>query len=159
MIRTFRPDDLETCAATLARLGDWFGDAQANAAYLAALPQLPTFVAVLEGNVHGFLALHQHDAGSAEISVMGVDPLVHRHGLGRALVATAERWCATQQVRWLHVKTRGPSTYDEPYERTRAFYRALGFEVLYESLTEWGPRNAALVLVKHLPCSLPLETN
>ena len=44
-----------------------------------------------------------------------------------------------REVRWLHVKTRGPSTYDEDYERTRRFYLAVGFEVLYESRTEWGP--------------------
>ena len=72
-------------------------------------------------------------------------------GTGRALVAAAEDWCRARDVRWLHVKTRGPSTYDEDYERTRRFYLAVGFEVLYESRTEWGPENAALVLVKFLP--------
>jgi hypothetical protein len=52
------------------------------------------------------------------------------------------------------VKTRGPSTYDAAYEETRRFYRAMGFEVLYESMTEWSPQDAALILVKHLACSM-----
>jgi hypothetical protein len=51
-------------------------------------------------------------------------------------------------VRWLHVKTRGPATPDPHYERTRRFYLALGFEPLFESLTLWGPEDAALILVK-----------
>ena len=82
---------------------------------------------------------------------MGVEPAVHRRGTGRALVTAAEDWCRAREVRWVQVKTRGPSTYDEDYERTRRFYLAVGFEVLYESRTEWGPENAALVLVKFLP--------
>lgn len=156
MIRELQPGDVDACAAILGRLGDWFGDPVANADYLAALAHAPGFV-VDDDGLHGFLALEQHDPGSVEILVMGVDPERHRRGDGRGLVSAAERWCEQRAVRWLHVKTRGPSTYDEAYERTRRFYRAMGFEVLYESLTEWGPRNAALVLVKHLVCTGPAQ--
>ncbi len=84
---------------------------------------------------------------------MGVDPDLHRRGVGHALVLAAEARCRADGIEWLHVKTRGPSTYDDDYERTRRFYRAEGFAELYESLSEWGAENAALVLVKHLPCS------
>jgi GNAT superfamily N-acetyltransferase len=157
VIRALRPSDVSACEALLDQLPEWFGIEKANANYVAALHRLPAFVAVHDGEVRGFLALEQHGSGSAEILVMGVDRALHRRGLGRDLIAAAEHWCADHQVRWLHVKTRGPSTYDEPYERTRRFYRAMGFEMLYESATEWGPENAALVLVKHLPCSQPSE--
>jgi hypothetical protein len=62
-------------------------------------------------------------------------------------------------VRWLHVKTRGPSTPDPAYERTRRFYRAVGFDDLYESRTEWGAENAALVLVLRVPDPEPVAAS
>jgi GNAT superfamily N-acetyltransferase len=96
--------------------------------------------------------MQEHNAQSVEITVMAVASSLHRHGIGTRLVAAAEKRCVDSGVHWLHVKTRGPATFDEDYELTRRFYRALGFEPLYESLTEWGPEDAALVLVKHLDC-------
>jgi GNAT superfamily N-acetyltransferase len=153
LIRALDPDDVARCAALLDRLPQWFGLADANAAYVAALDRLPGFVDDDGAEVRGFLALERHNPRSAEILVMGVEPSCHRRGVGRALVAAAERWCVEHEVGWLHVKTRGPSTYDQYYERTRRFYFALGFEPLYESVTEWGSQNAALVCAKHLDCS------
>src|SRR5262245_46879511 len=83
---------------------------------------------------------------------MGVDPALHRHGIGDALIAAAEQWCTDHDVEWLHVKTRGPSTYDDDYERTRRFYAAEGFSVRYESLSECGPQNPARGLGTHIRC-------
>jgi GNAT superfamily N-acetyltransferase len=108
-------------------------------------------VAEHDGQIAGFLGLEQHNERSAEIHVMAVRPELHRRGVGTELVAFAERWCRERGVRWLHVKTRGPSTPDPDYERTRRFYLSSGFEPLFESLTLWGPENAALILVKHFP--------
>jgi GNAT superfamily N-acetyltransferase len=153
MIRPLVGGDIHACAALLARLPQWFGMPEANAAYIESLSRVPAFVAVDGDAIVGFLAMERRAFRSAEISVLGVEPARHRQGIGRALVAAAEKWCGNEKVVWLHVKTRGPSTYDDDYERTRRFYLAVGFEVLYESLTEWGPRNAALVLVKHLECA------
>src|SRR5215211_7507523 len=121
VIRELQRSDVRACAAILGRLSDWFGDPVSNANYVAALDHSPGFVASVRA-VRGFLVLEKHDHGSAEILVMGVDPEWHRNGLGRALVAAAEEWCKKEGVRWLHVKTRGPSTYDDAYERTRQFY-------------------------------------
>ena len=116
--------DVPSCERLLAALPDWFGIEEVNRGYVESLERLPAFVATVEGEVVGFLAIETHAPGSVD------------------------DWCRTDQVRWLHVKTRGPSTFDEGYERTRRFYAAMGFEVLYESLTEWGPDDAALVMVK-----------
>lgn len=147
-VRPLRPDDVASCERLLARLPDWFGLAEANRAYVESLRRLPAAVAEHEGQVVGFVALQQHDPGSVEIHVMGVAPELHRRGIGQRLATWAEGWCRERGVRWLHVKTRGPSTPDPHYERTRRFYCALGFEPLFESLTLWGPQDAALVLVK-----------
>jgi len=150
VIRPIEAGDVKSCAAVLARLPSWFGIPEANTAYVESLDHLPAWVAVEGETVVGFVAVVLHTPRSAEISVMAVDPDLHRRGFGGALVAAVESWCQTNAVTWLHVKTRGPSTYDDDYERTRRFYFAMGFEVLYESLTEWGESNAALVLVKRL---------
>ncbi|HZJ26235.1 MAG TPA: GNAT family N-acetyltransferase [Acidimicrobiia bacterium] len=158
MIRPLEPGDVAACGALLDRLADWFGVADANAHYLASLGRVPAFVAVADDDdrgheLIGFLALEQRAEASAEILVMAVDPTSHRHGYGRALVAAAQDWCDSHDMRWLFVKTRGPSTYDDLYARTRRFYTAVGFEPLYESHAEWGPTDAALILVQHRTCA------
>jgi GNAT superfamily N-acetyltransferase len=150
VLRPIEATDVEACAAVLERLPAWFGIAEANAAYVDSLKRLPGFVAVEDGEVAGFAAILSHSPISAEISVMAVDPSRHRQGIGQSLIEAVESWCRDNGIEWLHVKTRGPSTFDDEYERTRRFYFAMGFAVLYESLTEWGADNAALILVKHL---------
>jgi GNAT superfamily N-acetyltransferase len=147
-IRTLEPEDVPACERLLARLPDWFGLEAQNRAYVESLSLFPAVVALQDGEIAGFLALEQHTPESVEIHVMAVEPRLHRKGIGGALAAWAERWCREHDVRWLHVKTRGPATPDPHYERTRRFYLALGFEPLFESLTLWGPEDAALILVK-----------
>jgi GNAT superfamily N-acetyltransferase len=147
-IRTLEPGDVPACERLLARLPDWFGLEAQNRAYVESLSVFPAVVALQDGEIAGFLALEQHTPESVEIHVMAVEPGLHRKGIGGALAARAERWCREHDVHWLHVKTRGPATPDPHYERTRRFYLALGFEPLFESLTLWGPEDAALILVK-----------
>ena len=83
---------------------------------------------------------------------MAVPKAHHRQGIGSALIRWAELWCRERRIPWLHVKTRGLSTPDPGYDRTRQFYLAQGYAPLFESLTLWGPENAALVMVKHIGC-------
>jgi N-acetylglutamate synthase-like GNAT family acetyltransferase len=150
MIRPIEETDIAACSALLDRLPAWFGIPESNREYVDSLRRLPAWVFEDDSQVVGFVAVLTHTPRSAEIWVMAVDPDVHRRGHGRELVRAVESWCRDTDVEWLHVKTRGPSTYDDDYERTRRFYAAMGFDVLYESLTEWGADNAALVLIKHL---------
>jgi GNAT superfamily N-acetyltransferase len=154
LIRPIEAGDVAPCSTLLGRLPEWFGVPEANAQYVESLHRVPAWVAIEDGEIVGFVAVVTHTPRSAEVSVLAVDPDRHRQGFGRLLVEAVESWCAGYDVEWLHVKTRGPSTYDDSYERTRRFYAALGFEVLFESLTEWGRDNAALVLVKHLSCTV-----
>lgn len=154
-VRPLTPDDVGRCEEILYSLPDWFGIEASNRAYVESLRTLPAAVACLDDRVAGFIALAEHNPNSIEIHVMAVDPALHGRGIGRRLVDWAERWCRQRSVRWLHVKTRGPSTPDPGYQRTRAFYGACGFEPLFESLTLWGPQDAALVLVKRLDADAP----
>ena len=67
-------------------------------------------------------------------------PELHRQGIGRQLVERAVADLRADGVRLLQVKTFGPSGESAEYERTRAFYAALGFLPLEERTDIWGPR-------------------
>lgn len=138
------------CAPILEALPEWFGIPEANAQYVRDIELLPTFLAREGNEVVGFLTIKQHYPESAEVLVMGVRPDHHHAGAGRALLEAAESWLRFEGVTFLQVKTRGPSSPDPFYERTRAFYRAVGFARLEEMLTLWSEDDAALVLVKTL---------
>src|SRR5437764_8485039 len=79
---------------------------------------------------------------------MGVRREQHRRGLGRSLVVAAEAWCRDRGIRYLHVKTLGPSRPDPGYDATRAFYEAVGFVALEELHGLWDEENPTLILVK-----------
>jgi coenzyme F420-0:L-glutamate ligase/coenzyme F420-1:gamma-L-glutamate ligase len=129
----------------LRDLPEWFGIEEATEAYIEAAARLPTFAVEPDA---GFLCLEQHTPQAAEIHVMGVRREHHRRGIGRALVAAAERWCRARGIRYLQVKTLGPSARSRGYDATRAFYVALGFVALEELHGFWGEENPALILVK-----------
>jgi coenzyme F420-0:L-glutamate ligase / coenzyme F420-1:gamma-L-glutamate ligase len=133
--------------SVLRALPEWFGIEEATRSYIDDVASLQTF-ATDDGA--GFLSLKLHTQRAAEIYVMGVVPDRHRRGLGRALVRTAEAWCAAHGVEYLQVKTVGPSSPDERYARTRAFYEAMGFVPLEVFPDLWDARNPALLLVKQV---------
>ena len=131
--------------AVLRDLPDWFGIEEATRRYIQDAATLPTLA--VEPDL-GFLCLKHHTPHAAEVYVMGVRRQQHRRGLGRALVAEAERWCRAQGIRYLQVKTLGPSRADAGYEATRVFYEAVGFVALEELHGLWDEENPTLILVK-----------
>ena len=131
--------------AVIRDLPDWFGIEEATRQYIEDAAQLPTLA--VEPDL-GFLCLKQHAPRAAEVYVMGVRRGQHRRGMGRALVAEAERWCRAHGIRYLQVKTLGPSRPDPGYDATRAFYEAVGFVALEELHGLWSHDNPALILVK-----------
>lgn len=131
--------------AVLRDLPDWFGIEEATREYIESAAALPTFA--VEPDI-AFLSVKQHTPAAAEVYVMGVRRAHHREGLGRALVAAAESWCRTRGIRFLQVKTLGPSRPDEGYAATRAFYEAAGFVALEELHGLWDEQNPTLILVK-----------
>jgi GNAT superfamily N-acetyltransferase len=150
VIRSFNNDDRDACADLLNRLPEWFGIAETNAAYIHSLGRLPTAVAELDGQIVGFAAVEFHNYESAELNVIAVSRDRHHHGIGSELLNWAQDYCRDRGAVWFHVKTRGPSTPDPDYEKTRRFYLSRGFAELFETLDLWGPQDAALILVKKL---------
>jgi coenzyme F420-0:L-glutamate ligase / coenzyme F420-1:gamma-L-glutamate ligase len=131
--------------AVLRDLPEWFGIEESTTAYIADAATLPTFA--VEPDL-GFLCLKQHTPRAAELHVMGVRPEHHRRGMGRALVAEAERWCRAHGIRYLQVKTLGPSRESRGYAATRMFYEAVGFVAIEELYGLWSHDNPTLILVK-----------
>jgi coenzyme F420-0:L-glutamate ligase / coenzyme F420-1:gamma-L-glutamate ligase len=131
--------------AILRSLPEWFGIEEATATYITQAATLPTFAVESDA---GFLCLKQHTPRAAELYVMGVRRERHREGIGRALVEAAESWCRAHGIRYLQVKTLGPSRPSPGYDATRAFYEAVGFAALEELHGLWDEENPALILVK-----------
>ena len=80
---------------------------------------------------------------------MAVDRSRHRQGVGTSLLDRAEHELRLDGVRYLQVKTLGPSYPDADYERTRRFYEARGFVALEEMVAFWDDE-PMLLLVKAL---------
>ena len=150
-IERFDARFLDGCASLIAALPEWFGLPESNAAYLRNLGLLPSWVALLDGQVVGAITLEQHFPSSFEVHFMAVRPEHHRRGIGRALLDHVESEACARGGRWLHVKTLAPSDPDPHYADTRRFYEAMGFTPLFESSAFWGPENPTLVLVRPLP--------
>jgi coenzyme F420-0:L-glutamate ligase / coenzyme F420-1:gamma-L-glutamate ligase len=131
--------------AVLRDLPEWFGIEESTRAYIEEAASMPTFAVEPD---RGFLCLKRHTPRAAELYVMGVRRDEHRRGSGRALVAAAESWCRAEGIRYLQVKTLGPSRPDTHYDATRAFYEAMGFVALEELHGLWSHDNPALILVK-----------
>ncbi len=62
----------------------------------------------------------------------------------------AQAWLKCQGVEYLQVKTLGPSSPDDHYEKTRAFYLAMGFRPLEEFRRIWDEANPCLIFIKSL---------
>jgi len=148
IIDKFKDEDRRSCESILGSLPQWFGIDETNRAYIEVLGKFPTSVARLNDSVVGFVALEEHTSNSVELHILAVSPELHRTGIGKKLLEWSENYCRDRNVKLFHVKTRGPSTPDPDYEKTRQFYLAHGFETLFESLALWGPEDAALILVK-----------
>jgi GNAT superfamily N-acetyltransferase len=98
----------------------------------------------------GFIALKIHNQYTADIFNLGVIEQYHRQGVGRRLLEATERYCAGNGYLYLTVKTLDSSAVYEPYERTRAFYKKMGFIPLGVFKTFWNEENPCLFLIKRL---------
>ncbi len=139
------------CEPILRSLPEWFGIEEATEQYVKDTNALPTLLALVDGEVVGFLTIKQHNEYAAEIHVMGIRPDRQRKGVGRALVRRVEQILRERGVEYLQVKTLSPSHPDEGYARTRKFYYAMGFRPLEEFRGLWGEESPCLQMIKYLP--------
>jgi GNAT superfamily N-acetyltransferase len=139
------------CASILAELPEWFGIPESNAGYAEAAERQPTWVAQEAGEPLGVLVLTDQGFSALDVRLLAVRPHAHRQGVGKALIRHACGVAREQGKPYLTVKTQGPSAGYESYDRTRAFYEAVGFKGLEEFTEIWGPENPCLIMVMPVP--------
>jgi GNAT superfamily N-acetyltransferase len=138
------------CEPVLRSIPEWFGIESATRAYISACGTLPTWIAEDgRGGVAGFLTIRRHFDHAAEIHCIAVHRSHHGTGVGTALLHHVEAELRAGGVRWLQVKTMGPSRPNPEYARTLRFYLSRGFQPLEEFSGMWDGI-PALQLIKTL---------
>lgn len=139
----------ERCGPILRSIPEWFGIEEATRGYIDAAARLPTWIAERDGGDAGFITIARHFDEAAEVHCIAVHRKYHGQGAGTALLRWAEEHLRRDGVRFLQVKTLGPSKSDAEYARTLHFYLSRGFSRLEEINGLW-PGIPCLVLVKTL---------
>jgi GNAT superfamily N-acetyltransferase len=85
-------------------------------------------------------------AESADLYWIAVDPVCQGLGVGRTLLAEAERWLAEAGRPRVWVETAGRPQY----QPTRSFYLACGYHVAAELESFYGPGDDKVVFLKVL---------
>ena len=136
------------CNDILRALPDWFGIEASIVDYANQVQAMPFFAAFDRGKPIGFAALKIHSAFTAEVYVMGVLEEYHRQGVGKTLIDSCEKYCSKSLIEFLTVKTLDKSRASTRYEKTRLFYRALGFKPLEVFPLLWDENNPCLFMAK-----------
>jgi len=142
------------CRDILATLPEWFGQADANAAYLRDIADKSTLIVTDASGPLGMIALDFHFETTAEIWLMAVRADRHRQGVGRALMETALEFSQGKGCSRAMVKTLSARNPDPGYAATRAFYRAVGFRPLIE-FNQTDPTNPMMWMDQALYGSAP----
>lgn len=155
-IRALTPQDAETCDAIIRTLPYHFGDPGGREECAPAVRRDPGLVAVVGGEVIGFLTVVRHFPASAEITWMAVRSDQRRRGIGGRLIAHLCADLRPEGCRLLLVMTLS-ALYKEAerrdgYAQTRAFYRANGFFAARD-LPDYWPNSPALLMVRPLDAS------
>lgn len=152
-IRPLRPADAPFCDGIIRSLPYHFGDPDGQRECAEAVRNSPGLVAIRDGQVIGFLTIAHHFAPTSEITWMAVHADHRGQGIGRALIQRLTDQLRREGRRLLLVITLS-SLEDEPgvvdgYNRTRAFYRSVGFLPARELPNLW-PEQPALLLAMPL---------
>jgi GNAT superfamily N-acetyltransferase len=152
-IRPLEAADARACDGVIRSLPYHFGDEDGQRQCAEAVRAGPGLVAVRDDRVVGFLTVAHHFESASEITWMAVHARHRGQGIGRALVDRLTGQLRGEGRRLLLVLT--VSALDEEpgvadgYQRTRAFYRSVGFLPARELPDLW-PGDKALLLVMPL---------
>ncbi len=103
--------------------------------------------------VVGAVRVHALDDDTAEFGMLAADPAQRGLGIGRALVAFAERWAVDRALSVMQLELLVPTTWDHPSKQfLRDWYSRLGYRVVrIGTLDESYPDLAPLLAT---PCDL-----
>jgi len=136
IIRPARDDELAALGALQLRASLGWGERVEELLAIPEAGEVPaahmpdSFVAEVGGRTVGFGTVLRTDADEAELEALFVEPETWGQGVGARLVAEAERRAAALGVGALRVVSSG---------RAEAFYRACGFAVVGEVMTQLEP--------------------
>jgi len=127
-IRKAKEKDFKKIMAVVKKLNPkWFDNFAVSKSIPFDLKIHRGFVAENKGKIVGFLS-YTSDEGKARISWMGVDPKFHGKNIGTKLLEALERELKNIGLKELRVETLAESIEYEPYEKTRLFYKKMGFK-------------------------------
>ena len=128
-IRVAEPNDAAALAQLMCDLGyeTTQSEMQMRMERIAADECYRTFVAVLDGKVCGMIGTltspsYEHNDPGGRILALATLSAMRRRGIGRALVATAEKDFAQRRIRRIALNTRLAR------EDAHKFYESLGYE-------------------------------
>ena len=153
VIRPLEGDNAPACDGVIRSLPYHFGDPDGRRECAEAVRASDGQVAVRDDQVVGFLTVAHHFEAVSEITWMAVHARHRGQGIGRALVGRLTGRLRGEGRRLLLVLTVS-SLEEEPgvadgYQRTRAFYRSVGFLPARELPDLW-PGDKALLLAMPL---------
>ncbi len=125
-IRKYEPEDFEHIIGIAKALPEWFTENGFEHMQIDLRFQ-KGYVAVKDSQIIVFLSYFTTE-GEGQIGWMGILPKFHSQGIGRMLVNQLISELKEVGVKTLRVYTLGDSVEYEPYARTRAFYRGVGFK-------------------------------
>jgi len=134
-LREATPQDKAGMIALVASLPEWFTPDDLETVREVIGP--PGVVAVDGADtIVGLLAWEQR-ADEWEICWIAVARRLHRHGLGKRMLAWMVERAAAAGVERIRVQTVADTTDYEPYVPTRAFYAANGFRLVSLEPNGW----------------------
>jgi ribosomal protein S18 acetylase RimI-like enzyme len=135
IIRTLVESDYAGVGEVVADLPEWFDEKARSTSIPFDIRHQRGYVATRQGEVVGFITLYVAE-GKLNIGWLGVKSKLHRQGIGRLLLAKAEKVAQEMGIDELATYTLGDSVEYEPYARTRQFYFANGFQVYQRNQTD-----------------------
>lgn len=130
-------------------LSAWFGISESREMYIQESLDKVFLALFVDERPAGFLVMKETSKDCAEIFVMGVMKKYHRLGLGSRLIKTFEDLARTLSFSYAQVKTVKSGIYED-YDKTNAFYQAMGFKELECLPSLWDENNPCQIYVKYL---------
>jgi ribosomal protein S18 acetylase RimI-like enzyme len=135
----------------LRKLPEWFGNEESLVKYVNTVNEYPYWAAFdKENNCIGFFSGKIHYKRTGDIYVCGIDPQYHGKGIGTLLYKEVEKHFKNNNCKYIIVKTLSEINEDKDYERTRKFYKRMGFEELITLNEMWDENNPCLIMIKQI---------